>query len=100
VGGQRKRIDVLIALEMAEGAVDDAFDVVVLMSADTDLTPALEVVLEAGKRVELASWRPDHSYGSRLALPGHNLWCHWLDRRDFERVRDNTDYTRPSIGTG
>jgi hypothetical protein len=21
------------------------------------------------------------------------MWCHWLDRHDFEMVRDDTDYT-------
>jgi uncharacterized LabA/DUF88 family protein len=95
---REKGIDVRIALDMAMGAVRDTYDVAVLVSADTDLVPALEVVLEVGKRVEVASWRPDRGHGSRLELPGRNLWCHWLDRRDFEDVSDATDYTKPSTG--
>ncbi len=77
------------------GAVRDDFDVAVLMSADTDLVPALEAVLGLGKRVEVASWKPTKGWGSRLVLPGRNVWCHWLDRADFEHVRDDTDYTQP-----
>lgn len=55
---REKGIDVLVALDMAMGAVNDADDVAVLVSADTDLVPALEAVMEAGKRVEVASWWP------------------------------------------
>lgn len=92
---REKGIDVLIALDMAMGAVNDAYDVAVLVSADTDLVPALEAVIEAGKRVEVASWWPDHGYASRLTVPGQNVWCHRLPRVDFNRVRDDTDYTKP-----
>lgn len=92
---REKGIDVLIAIEMVMGAVRDEFDVAVLMSADTDLVPALEAVVGLGKRVEVASWKPASGWGSRLVVPGRNVWCHWLDRADFDRVRDDTDYTVP-----
>jgi len=87
-----KGIDVLIALAMVTGAIADEFDVAVLMSSDTDLVPALEQVLAAGKRVEVACWNgPDRN--PRLVVPGVNIWCHWLDRRWYDRVADRTDYT-------
>lgn len=92
---QEKGIDVLLAVDMVKGALRDSYDVAVLVSADTDLLPAVEAVLDDGKRVEVVSWRPDKGRGSRLGLPRHNIWCHWLDRGDFDRVRDDTDYTRP-----
>jgi uncharacterized LabA/DUF88 family protein len=93
---REKGIDVRIALDMAMGAVRNEFDVAVLVSADTDLVPAIEAVIEAGRRVEVASWRPDRGYGSRLSVPRRNVWCHWLGRKDFEQVSDDTDYTTPS----
>ena len=54
-GGEEKGIDVLIALDLALGARDDRYDVAVLVSADTDLVPAIEVALDAGRRVETAT---------------------------------------------
>jgi uncharacterized LabA/DUF88 family protein len=95
---REKGIDVLLAIDMAMGAVQDEYDTAVLMSADTDLVPALEAVLELGKRVEVASWRPESFWGSRLTVPGRNVWCHWLSRQDFEMVRDDADYTQPVDG--
>lgn len=91
---REKGIDVLIAIDMVMGAVREEYDVAVLMSADTDLVPAVEAVLALGKRAKVASWSPEQGWGSRLAVPGRKIWCHWLDRGDFERVRDATDYTR------
>lgn len=96
---REKGIDVMVALDMVMGAVRDEYDVCVLVSADTDLVPAIEAVLELGKRLELASWRPDHGWGSRLAVPGRALWCHWLGHTDFDKVRDDNDYTRPVQAT-
>ncbi len=95
---REKGIDVLIAIDMVMGAVRDEYDVAVLVSADTDLVPALEAVLMLDKRVEVASWRPEHGWGKRLNVQGQNLWCHWLERADFDHVRDDTDYTRSVEG--
>jgi uncharacterized LabA/DUF88 family protein len=92
---REKGIDVLLAVEMAMGAMRDEYDVAVLVSEDTDLLPAVEAVIDLGKRVEVASWRAHKRRGPRLTLPKRNLWCHWLDHADFDRVRDDTDYTRP-----
>jgi uncharacterized LabA/DUF88 family protein len=93
---REKGIDVLIALSIALGAERDEYDVCVLFSADTDLLPALEQARAAGKRVEVAAWKPDVGYASHLSLPG--MWCHFLDRADYERVADPTDYTQ-DLGT-
>lgn len=81
----------LIALDMATGALLDEYDVAILVSADTDLIPVVERVRSAGKRCEVAAWRSPGVGAPRLSLPG--LWCHWLDARDYDIVRDDTDYT-------
>jgi hypothetical protein len=64
---REKGIDVLIALSIALGAERDEYDVCVLFSADTDLLPALEQARAAGKRVEVAAWKPDVGYASHLS---------------------------------
>jgi hypothetical protein len=93
---KEKGIDVLIALGIALGAERDEYDVGVLFSADTDLLPALERARSAGKRVEVAAWKPAQGYARRLSLPG--MWCHYLERDDYELLADRTDYTRALTG--
>jgi uncharacterized LabA/DUF88 family protein len=89
---KEKGIDVLIALAIALGAERDEYDVCVLFSADTDLLPALEQARSAGKRVEVAAWKPAQGYARRLSLPG--MWCHYLNRDDYEQLADRVDYTK------
>ena len=97
--GEEKGIDVLIALDVAIGARDDCYDVAVVVSADTDLIPAIEVALRAGKRVETATWSSRALRTKPLTATGSRIWNHWLDRQRFEYVRDNTDYlARASVG--
>lgn len=92
---REKGIDVLVALGMVMGAMRDAYDVAVLFTSDTDLAPAVETVLDLGKRCEVASWRSKTHRQPRLSVPGRSLWCHWLDRQQYNQVCDSTDYTRP-----
>ena len=90
---EEKGIDVMMALDIAIGARDDAYDVAVVVSADTDLAPAIEVALDAGKRVETAMWwSPEHPH-RRMKVPGRRVWNHALDASRFAHVRDDTDYT-------
>lgn len=92
---EEKGIDVMLALDVAIGARDDQFDVAVVVSADSDLVPAVEVALDAGKRVETAMWWSEADPHRRLSVPGHTVWNHKLDRRKFSHVRDDTDYLAP-----
>ncbi len=89
---KEKGIDVLMALDIALGARDDRYDVAVIVSADTDLIPAVDVALQAGKRVETATWHSRALPTSPLRASARKLWNHWLDRQRFEYVRDDTDY--------
>lgn len=92
---REKGIDVMIALAMVMGAVRDDYDVAVLMSADSDLAPAVETVQDLGKRCEVASW----DGRGRISTPGRTTWCHWLDNRAYRLVQDPTDYTQHQPGT-
>lgn len=91
---QEKGIDVRLAIDFVEMAIDGSFDVGVLVSADTDLVPALEAVarLRGPRSCEVAAW-----YGAtpRLRIPAATLWCHYLTAADHAAVADPRDYTRP-----
>ncbi|MCC5951049.1 MAG: NYN domain-containing protein [Acidimicrobiia bacterium] len=92
---REKGIDVMLAVDLVVGAIRNEYDVAILMSADTDLLPAAEAVIGAGKWIEFAAWRPDVGYASHLRVQGRRTWCHHLRRRDFEIIADPTDYTKP-----
>ncbi len=47
-----KGVDVKLALDLALGAVDDLYDVAILISSDTDILPAVEEAKLRGKKVE------------------------------------------------
>lgn len=79
-------------------AVRGEYDVGVIMSTDTDLKAALEAATllrgaKAYPRCEVAAWSSPEGHSRRLAIDNANLWCHWLDRQDYEQVADPTDYT-------
>jgi uncharacterized LabA/DUF88 family protein len=87
---QEKGIDVALAVDFVRLACEDAYDVGVLVSRDTDLVPALEAVRDLNGHVEVATWKG----ASRLRFPDSQLpWCHYLDAADYEACRDDTDYT-------
>lgn len=91
---QQKGVDVALAIDFAAMAVDGAYDVGVIASTDTDLRPALEFVRRRygnTRRVEVVAWNSPRS-SSRLSVPGQNIWCHRLDRADYDSVADTTDY--------
>jgi uncharacterized LabA/DUF88 family protein len=91
---QEKGIDVLIAVDLVTLAIDNAYDIAVLASADTDLIPALEYVarqLAPAKKAEVAAWR-SASFRGRLSVTGVNVWCHWLDIAKYQQLADSTDY--------
>ncbi len=53
---QEKEVDTSMVADMLRMAAVDAFDVLVLVSGDADLTPAVEGVQSLGKQVFVASW--------------------------------------------
>jgi hypothetical protein len=91
-----KGIDDALAVDFGWLALEDQYDVGVLMSTDTDLKPVLEKVATlTTKRVEVIAWSGGRKYDQRLSIDGKRLWCHWLDRKVYEQVCDPTDYSQP-----
>ena len=90
---QQKGVDVALAIEFVAYAIEGKYDVGVIASTDTDLIPALEFVrrFAAQRRVEVAA-RTSPRSRSRLSIPRSSIWCHWLDRTDYDSVADVTDY--------
>lgn len=92
---QEKGVDVALAIDFVRLALEDQYDVGILMSTDTDLKPALETVVKfTDKRVEVAAWS-GRGGRQRLSIESASLWCHWLHRDVYEQVCDNTNYSRP-----
>jgi hypothetical protein len=92
---REKGIDVLLAVDFVTMALNNAYDVGVIFSADTDLLPALEAVaaLRGDAACEVACWKPSDRSARRLVLPGKRIYCHYLSRSDYDHVADATDYT-------
>jgi len=95
---QEKGIDIALALDVVTMAINDDYEVAIVMSTDTDVKPALEAVIALGAkpypRCEVAAWSSPASHSSRLSVPGAKLWCHWLDADDYRAVADSTNYAR------
>lgn len=54
--GKQKEVDVSIAVEMLMHAVNDHYDVAILISGDRDFIPAISAVQSLGKKVEVAAF--------------------------------------------
>lgn len=94
VKAQEKGIDVALAIDFVMGAIDSRYDVGIIVSTDTDLRPALEVVAQrfSGRpKPETAAWT-GRGANRALTVPGARVWSHRLDKADYESVHDSTDY--------
>ena len=58
--GHQKGVDVKIAVDMINFAVNNLYDTAILVSGDSDLVPAVESVKALGKHVELAFFDKCH----------------------------------------
>ena len=95
---QEKGIDVQLAIDFVTGAIDGRYDVGIIFSTDTDLRPALEYVaqkFDVTPRAEVAAWTSPQSNRRITFKAPYRTWCHYLDRQDFQSVRDLTIYGRP-----
>lgn len=93
---EEKGIDVALAMDFHAMAVRGDYDVGILMSTDTDLKPALEVVAQINEnrspRCEVAAWSAPGMHARRLSIAGARVWCHWLGPDDYKAVTDLTNY--------
>lgn len=88
---QEKGIDVLTALNFVEMAQSGEFELVILMSHDTDLLPALLMASRVqGVRVESAGWKGLN----KLRIKEHNLFHTFLAQRDFLDSIDLKNYSK------
>lgn len=93
---KEKGIDVLIAIDIVAMALNDEYDTAILVSDDTDLLPALELVAErmGTAAVEVATWVPNVGSATPLRVAGHSHLIHRLTHADYCHVMDHVDYTQ------
>lgn len=60
---REKGVDVQIAIDLVIGAVEDEFDIAILVSSDTDLIPAMRYIRSKGKTVEYVGFSNNPSVG-------------------------------------
>ncbi|MDR0959015.1 MAG: NYN domain-containing protein [Propionibacteriaceae bacterium] len=95
---REKGVDVELAVDFVAMAVQNDYDVGIMMSLDTDLVPALEFVdslrsrSSGSPRAEVAAWSVTGHRKSRLSVPGKKIFCHWLTEQDYPAVADPTSY--------
>ena len=85
---EEKESDVNLALELMESAVDDAFDLAVLVTADSDLAPAVRRALRRGpgKRVRILT-PPGRAKSSELTMAaGGRRSARKITRAHLERA--------------
>lgn len=93
---REKGVDVELAIDMAMGAVRGDFDVAILVSADTDLRPAVHAVYDENGSdkpwVEIAGWRGPYGQRRIAAIPPRHARGLWIEQGDYDLIRDLTDY--------
>jgi hypothetical protein len=93
---REKGIDVLLAIDLAMMAVQGEFDVGILVSADTDLIPALDAVYDfngPGRPwIEVAGWRGPFDQKRIAATPPRRIGGLWIEQADYDLMCDRTDY--------
>jgi len=76
--------------------LDDAFDTVVLASADTDLVPALQFVADRFPEKTIVTLAYEAIEGCKtpapLDLPRGAVERRWISEQDFSRIADRTNF--------
>jgi hypothetical protein len=95
IKAEEKGIDVKLSIDAVMMAVSNLYDVAIVASADSDLVPVAEALLELkakehGPSVEGIAWR-GAGYQKKLGLGGKATitYC-WIT--DYASVEDSTDY--------
>lgn len=89
-----KGVDVKLAIDLVMKAIWEEFDVGIVASCDTDLTPAVEAVLAMRERsgkldVEVVAWK---GRDNKIGVSAPALTYRWIGDNDFKAIRDGTDY--------
>jgi uncharacterized LabA/DUF88 family protein len=95
--GNEKQTDVSIAVDLLSMAYENAYDVAVLFSQDSDLTPAVLQVFKTAKQcrrdVFIASAFPSKTTEGRQYGVPHSFWIH-IDEQVYRQCEDRRDYRR------
>jgi uncharacterized LabA/DUF88 family protein len=59
-----KGVDILLAMDAVGGAIEDCFDVAIIVSSDNDFLPLFKRIKKYGKKVEYIGF--DHQYSRQL----------------------------------
>lgn len=92
---REKGIDVALAIDLVRTALfEEEFQVAVVVSVDTDLLPALELLVERKglQAVEVAAWQGLGWSPAPLAIAGSRVRVHELTKGTYDKVCDLTDY--------
>ena len=81
---REKGTDVKIAIDLVLGAVDDLFDVAIVISSDTDLVPAVRDVVQRDKEVEYVGF----AHAPSLGMQKHVTLSILLKQDDLERFKE------------
>jgi hypothetical protein len=93
-----KGVDVAVTLSLLRHLFFDAdpCDVAVLVCADTDQLPTLELIVEkrGARSIEVATWDGPHRGPQPLALQGHQIRQHRLSYNLYRSIEDTTPYNQ------
>jgi hypothetical protein len=106
--GREKGVDVELAVDFVALAMDKAYDVGIIASADTDLIPAIELVARRFENIaiETVAWQPlpECEAPAPLDIPGGGVVRRRVTQTEFNnRLADQTNYvhaarTEPAPG--
>ena len=93
---REKGVDVELAIDIVSLATDDAFDVLAVASADTDLVPAIQFVANRfpDKEIVTVGYQPLEGCDppAPLDLPQGGVERRFVTAQDFARIADRTNY--------
>lgn len=95
---REKGIDVKLATDLIVGAIDDQYDIAVIVSSDTDLIPAIDWVRSRGKRVEYVGFSIPHPINPKKDI---KPTVAMVDRTDApSRILIEKDIKNMTMGQG
>lgn len=93
---EQQSVTVALAVDLVALAWGDRYDVALVFAHDTELLPAVRVVLaQSWKTIELGAWQHPHRPVERLDVRGERVVCHRLDAAAFDKVLDRNDMSQP-----
>ena len=87
---REKGTDVKIAVDLVVGAVDELYDIAILISSDTDLIPAIRYVKYKNKKLEYVGF----AHAPSLGIQKYADLSRLLSLDDIERFKEKTLFNR------